>query len=807
MPRQNSRSLPLKILALLRAAKEPLSSNELLEALYLNKRDRDELYKALDALRAQGVIERLRGNRYQSAQNPPQRGPLLYRGTFSAHPKGFGFFVPDGAAKEGEFLPKLSGDAFVPPSERNGALHGDTVTAQINRPKDGRPEARIVSVLSRARTRFAGILRRDGGRLFVDPEDNRLPGPIWVEHIAISPEPMPGQSVLVEMTRFPSGDAFQMSGTVIHLHTDYEDPRAEVERLAILHGLPLSFSEAILQEAQEAAKEVQAQSFPERLDLRELPLVTIDGADARDFDDAVALIPLVHGFELTVAVADVSHYVTVGSALDQEAFERGTSVYFPDRVIPMLPHVLSNGICSLNPHVERLCLVAILELDKKGRVLSSRFDKAVMRSHGRLTYDAVAEVLEDKEGWKERHPALIPHEEMLKQLNLVASLLREQRMYRGSLDFDLPEAQIIFAHASPSEAAPQEAPKGDEPPKGPKKDGLIEDIVKRPRNNAHKLIEDCMLAANEAVAALFTKEKITAPYRIHELPDPQKLENFSQLSQRLGYPLTVEEDEITPREISAYLSSLEGKPSAGVLHQMLLRSLKQARYSTQNVGHFGLAARDYLHFTSPIRRYPDLVVHRILSRYVTLSKKSVSPEESARRGERFAPLKDLEAVCVHASQRERRAFVAERDVDDLWRAYFMRGHLGEVYEGKISGVSHAGFFVTLSQPFVDGLVPIETLPGFDLSLDEDNIRLVSKSGYVYTLGDPVTVKVMRAAWRERKVDFSLVEHKNLSAREAVEALYPEEKKRHKGPDRERGRKPSQESKKQRGPERDRRRRR
>ena len=734
MSKPKNQPLPLQILTALQNSKEPLSSGQLLGALYLNKKDRETLYAALDTLGEQGLNERHRGNRYQAGRGTNQKSPLLYRGIFSAHPKGFGFFMPSGPANEGDLVPKMTEDAFVPPSSRLGALHGDAVTALVVKGKDNRYEARITSITNRARSRFAGILRREGSRLFVEPDDSRLPGRIWVDKIETPVEPLPGQSVLITMTQFPKGEDLLMRGDITYLHTDFEDPRAEVDRLILLHGLPTEFPPEVEVEAGMVPQEVNAEYFPDRLDLRQLPLVTIDGEDARDFDDAVAVLALSHGYELTVAIADVGHYVTVGTALDKEAFERGTSVYFPDRVLPMLPHALSNGICSLNPAVNRLCMVAILELDKHGKVLGTRFDKALMNSHGRLTYEAVTEVLENKEGWQERLPALVQHEAHLKLMSQVAGLLRKLRTQRGSLDFDLPEAHIVFDRSHE---------KADDK-------NLITDIVERPRTEAHKLIEDFMLAANEAVAQLFTKLEIEAPYRIHEPPDAQKLEKFAAISSRLGQPLEVE-DEITPKQLGAYLAALDAKPSLGILNQLLLRSLKQAKYSTHNVGHFGLAAKDYLHFTSPIRRYPDLIVHRVLARYLAQQKGLPAPFK-------LAPLKDMEAVCVQSSQRERRSFVAEREVNDLWRAYYMTRHLGEIFTGKISGVTANGLFITLTHPYVDGFVRAESLPGMSFSLDEDSIRLVSGSGYSYTLGDAVKVKVIRAAWRERKIDFEMIEH-------------------------------------------------
>jgi ribonuclease R len=737
MAKQNNQPLPLQILSALQGAKDSMSSSELLDALYLSKKDKDALYKALDALTEQNLIERLRGNRYQATKAANRKGPFLYKGTFSAHPKGFGFFMPIGPANEEDLIPPLKEDAFVPPPARRGALHGDAVTALVSRGSDGRFEATIASVMSRARTRFSGILRREGAKLYVEPEDGRLPGPIYVDKINVTPEPLPGQAVIVEMTQYPRGEDLHMKGNIVFLHEDQSDPRTEVDRLIALHNLPSEFPADVQQEATSTPQEVKAEDFPDRLDLRQLPLVTIDGEDARDFDDAVAVIELTHGYELTVAVADVSHYVRVGSALDREAFERGTSVYFPDRVIPMLPHALSNGICSLNPAVNRLCMVAIIELDKQGRTITTRFDKAIMNSHGRLTYEAVSEVLDDKPGWSERHPALVQHKERLHLMSRLAQILRANRTQRGSLDFDLPEAQIVFDRSLEKDH------KADAK-------NLIKDIIERPRTEAHKLIEDFMLAANEAVAQLFTKHNIQAPYRIHEPPDLQKLETFAQLSNRLGQPLEIDE-EITPKQLGVYLASLEAKPALAILHQLLLRSLKQAKYSTQNVGHFGLAAKDYLHFTSPIRRYPDLIVHRVLSSFLG-QKKGFAPAT------RLAPIKDLEAVSVQSSQRERRSFEAERDVDDMWRAYYMNRHIGELFDGKISGVTKNGFFVTIPKPYVDGFVRAESLPGMSFSLDENGIQLISGSGYAYSLGDDVRVKVVRTSWRERKIDLELAAH-------------------------------------------------
>ncbi|WP_084612707.1 ribonuclease R [Pseudogulbenkiania sp. MAI-1] len=631
----------------------------------------------------------------------------LIRCKVSGHRDGYGFAIPEEPGVE---------DIFLSEREMHKVLHGDRVMVSITgTDKRGRNEGRIVEVLERAVQKLVGRIYLSRGVWLVVAEDKRINQDILIEPGGEGGA-QHGQVVIVELLSQP--DSYrQPIGRVVEILGNYADPGMEIEIALRQHDLPHVFSDAAVEQAQATPKKVRKSDLKGREDLRELPLVTIDSETARDFDDAVFAERVGKGYRLVVAIADVSHYVKPGDALDQDALERGTSVYFPRRVIPMLPEALSNGICSLNPDVERLCMVCDMQISAKGEVKQYRFYPAVMQSKARLTYNIVWDWLQHGSD----HP-LLPKLQTLYELFKVLLAAREQR---GAIEFDSTETQMVF-----------------------NEDGKIDKIVPVVRNDAHRLIEECMLAANVCSADFLLKHEHPCLYRVHEGPTPEKLENLQAYLKLVGLALGGGATP-TAKDYAKLAEQIHGRPDAPVLQTMLLRSMQQAIYSPDNIGHFGLAYEAYTHFTSPIRRYPDLVVHR--------SIKAVLAGHHYKAGK-------WEQLGEHCSMTERRADEASRDVEAWLKTYYMRDKIGEVFVGEISAVTSFGVFVLLDGIYVEGLLHISEL-GKDYFHYRKDIQAIvgEKSGVRYQLGGRLAVKVVRADLESSRIDFVLAPETELQA--------------------------------------------
>lgn len=640
------------------------------------------------------------------ARSSPVAVEGAFLGTLTRHVDGYGFIA---SLQGGE-------DLFVPPQAMGDALDGDVVQARVGPGRDGRPVAKELAVLERRRRLAVGTYRgpHRRGEAYVEPRDEAYGEFIVVRPTSIAED---GDIVRVTLDSFERGVAF---GTVTARVGLPGEPDVEVLSVAFAEGFSDTFSPGAMRAAQAVPDTVGREETDGRKDLRAIPLVTIDGADARDFDDAVFVST--HGrrgWRLVVAIADVTHYVPAGGALDKEAFERATSVYFPRHVLPMLPERLSNGICSLNPNVDRLCVVADMTFDAKGARTGAEFYPAVMRSHARCTYDEVTHLIEGQAPESVAHVA-----PMLTEAARLAKTLTKARIERGAIDFDMAESEIVL----------------DE-------EGRPQAIVRRPRLAAHRLIEEFMLAANEAVAQFFESQGEPSIFRVHAEPDETKLETFRALAHLFGHEVRMDEQgRVTSAELNALLHAIAGRREEPVLNHLMLRAMKQAVYSHENIGHFGLSAPSYLHFTSPIRRYPDLIVHRLLKRFWR--------EGAGQPGAREARRARLEATALHCSERERAATDAEREIDAYYAALFMVGREGEQFAGTVSGVTEGGLFVELRDPWVSGMVRAETI-GLKARLDEATFRL-----YVgdrsWTLGDGVTVELVRANPVTRRIEFKLM---------------------------------------------------
>lgn len=633
-------------------------------------------------------------------------------GRLSTHRDGYGFVIPD----EG------GNDVFIPARYLRDNMHGDRVVVRIQpRGTSGRREGRVVETLERGFTNVVGRFESTGDDGLVIPDEPRLSIPIAIP-AADRLKARPGQMVLAEITAYPSGRR-GASGRIIEVLGNHDDPDVEFLTIVRKYGLPDLFPPEVLAEATSVFRPVGDSDREGRVDLRELLTVTIDGETARDFDDAVSVRSEKEGsIRLWVSIADVSHYVAPGSLLDREALKRGTSVYFPDRCIPMLPEKLSNGICSLNPREDRLAMTAELLFDAAGEARESRFYPSVIRSDERLTYTEVREILADKNpDTIQRHASLCTD---LRTMEVLAGRLGEKRRQRGSIDFDLPEPEIILDLQGRPESI-----------------GIAE------RNLAHRLIEEFMLAANEAVAAHLEGNGIPCIFRIHEPPDPLKLKDFQDFIKPMGLTFKLRGDSVAPGEFQRLLGEVAGRPEERMVNELLLRCMKQARYSAENLGHFGLASPCYLHFTSPIRRYPDLVAHRIL-------KDQLSGRLQKRQRGKLAA--ELPEVAEQSSQRERKAMEAEREIIDLKRLQYMEKHLGEVYDACITGVTSFGFFVELPDLVVEGLVHVSALGNdvFQL-LEKQHTLRGQKSGMAFRIGDRVRVRVAAVNRSNKRIEFSL----------------------------------------------------
>ena len=690
------------ILQILAEQGGPVDEDELLHLMHIEHHEEDLFSRRLRAMERDGQIMR---NRKRAICVVDKLD--LVKGKVQGHPDGFGFLVPEDG----------STDMFISEKEMHKVLHGDIVMVrQAGVDRRGRPEAKIIEVLERGNTRVVGRLYEEHGIWFVVAENQRISQDILVAPGAAGGAKV-GQVVILEIMKHPDKHA-QPIGRIVQVLGNYADPGMEIEIALRKHDLPYEFPHDVEKQAKAISPVVAAEDWAGREDIRNLPLVTIDGETARDFDDAVYCAPEKGGYRLVVAIADVSHYVQPNDALDQEAIKRGNSVYFPRRVIPMLPEELSNGLCSLNPHVDRLCMVCDMHVSSKGEIGKYRFYPSVMYSHARLTYNQVAEMLGQPDGELAKSKAdIVPH---LQHLYELFQKLLHAREKRGAIDFETVETQMIF---------------NDE--------GKIEKIVPVVRNDAHKLIEECMLAANVCAADYLHEHKHTVLYRIHEGPTPEKLEAVREFMKEFGLQLGGGE-EPQAGDYSKLLKSIKGRPDAGLLQTVMLRSLRQAKYDPANVGHFGLGYEAYTHFTSPIRRYPDLLVHRAI--------------KAVLHGKQYKPAQKWEELGAHCSMTERRADDATRDVEAWLKCFYMRDHLGSVFTGTVSSVTGFGMFVSLDDLYVEGLVHISELGKDYYHFDAAKHQLLGeRTGNRYRLGDRVQVRVVKVDMESTKVDFVLHE--------------------------------------------------
>ena len=670
-----------------------------------------------------------------------------FEGTVQGHRDGHGFVQRDDGAA----------DIYLPPNEMRAVLHKDRVKARVVRfDGRGRPEGRVVEIIERPAQPIIGRLLQESGVWLVAPEDKRYGQDVLIPKSATGLAKV-GQVVVVELTEPPSLFG-QPVGRIKEVLGEMDDPGMEIDIAVRKYGVPHEFSQACLALARGLPDKVRAQDKRERIDLTDVPLVTIDGEDARDFDDAVycepARVGRRKGWRLLVAIADVSHYVETGSAIDIDAYDRATSVYFPRRVIPMLPEKLSNGLCSLNPHVERLCMVCDMLVTADGEIHAYQFYPAVMHSQARFTYTEVAAILGNTRGPQAQARAeLVPH---LMDLHDVYRALLQARQRRGAVDFETTETQIVCDD-----------------------NGRIEKIVPRTRNDAHRLIEEAMLAANSCSADFILQSKHPGLFRVHEGPTPEKKELLRNYLKSTGIGMSIS-DEPKPAEFQAIANATKDRPDAQQIHSMLLRSMQQAIYTPINSGHFGLAFEAYTHFTSPIRRYPDLLVHRVIKAILAKKRYQLpnlpTPGEaharlSRRLASRVKPPENAmvkarsshpdqtawEAAGLHCSANERRADEASRDVEAWLKCKYMREHLGEEYSGVVTAATGFGVFVTLDALYVEGLVHITELGGEYFRFDEARQELRGeRTGIRYAIGTRVQVQVSRVDLDGRKIDFRLV---------------------------------------------------
>jgi ribonuclease R len=699
----------------------PAGMRELLQVLKIPRDERTSFKRHIKSLVDSGDLIHIRGHRFGLPEKMD-----LHVGRLQTHPGGYGFVVPERPLDAG-------GDIYVSGPHLNEAMHGDRVVARIERIKDGgRAEGRVIRILERANERIVGRYDRDtagktgsrsDGMGYVVPFDRRLLMDIFIPP-GQEGGASPGDMVVVELTKWPTTTRGAI-GRVAEVLGDIDAPGVDTEIIIRKFGIPDAHSADSIAEAVRLGTSVSERDIRGRTDFRKVPTVTIDGEHARDFDDAITIEKLPNGhFWLGVHIADVSHYVQEGSALDREAYERATSVYFPERAVHMFPSELATGLCSLNPHVDRLVQSCLMEIDRHGQVVRQEFHDGVINSTERMTYTAVNGILTDRDPeLLKRYAPLVPMFELMREL---FQILNDARRRRGSIDFDLNEAEVIMAEG-----------------------GVIEAIIALQRNVAHRLIEEFMLLANETVASYLEAQSAPALYRIHEEPDILKVAKFEEFISGFGYSLAAPPSALRPRHFQKLIERIQGKPEEKPIAFLMLRTMQKARYAPENLGHFGLAASSYTHFTSPIRRYPDLVVHRALraARHQLLNDET-----------REEWTEELPETARHTSEMERRADEAERELLQWKKVKFMADKVGDEFEGYVTGVAAFGLFIELVEHFVEGMVHVSTMADdYYRFVEGAHLLRGENTQKVYRLGDKVKVQVIRVNMDVRQIDLGLVE--------------------------------------------------
>ncbi len=724
----------------------PATARELAQLLRVPREERTSFKRQLKSLVSDGVLLQIRGNRFGVAEKMD-----LVVGKLQTNPGGFGFVVLE-HAEPGQQRPrdpstgsgssrapsrgdKTQGrqDIYIAPANLTEAMHGDRVVVRIERQSERGPEGRIIRILQRSQETVVGRFEVDASALgYVVPFDRRVLTDIHVPTGQWS-SAEPGEMVLVEITRWPTA-ARGPVGRVVEVLGRIDEPGVDTQIIIRKHGIPDAHAEESVEEARRLGGDVQERDLRARTDFRPVTTVTIDGEHARDFDDAITVERLANGhYWLGVHIADVSHYVKEGSALDEEAYERGTSVYFPERAVHMFPSELATGLCSLNPHVDRLVQSCLMEVDRRGTVVRYEVHDGVINSDARMTYTEVNAMLTDRDAEAmARHAALVPMFELMQEL---FEVLNARRRRRGAIDFDLPETEVVLSEF-----------------------GEIEAIIPSERNIAHRLIEEFMLLANETVASHLVAHDAPALHRVHEAPDLKKVEDFEAFITTLGYSLAAQGHVLRPKHFQKLIDRMRGTPEERPIAMLMLRTMQKARYDAAPLGHFGLAAEHYTHFTSPIRRYPDLVVHRMLraSRHADIS--------AARREELE---EELPEVARHTSGMERRADEAERELLQWKKVRFMADKVGDEYHGYITGVAQFGLFVELIEHYVEGLVHVSSMADdYYRFVEQQHTLCGENTKRVYRLGDKVLVQVVRVDMDRRQVDLGLVEILEAVRREA-----------------------------------------
>lgn len=683
----------------------PMKEKELAIMLQVSKEDRGELNRILNELLAEGKLSLTKKGKFVKAKHTDKE----FIGTFISHPKGFGFVEVDGREE----------DLYVPENYVNGAFHKDTVKVALLSGKNGRrQEAQVVEIIARGMKQIVGIFDKSNKNFgFVIPDNTKISEDVFVPSER-SKGAVSGHKVVCEITDYGKNNR-KPEGKITEILGHVNDPGVDIMSIVKGYELPVEFSEKIMRQVENVSNEVSEADMAGRRDLRDVQMVTIDGEDAKDLDDAVSLAREGEQYLLGVHIADVTNYVQENSALDWEARERGTSVYLVDRVIPMLPHKLSNGICSLNAGENRLALSCLMTIDKKGEVVSHEIVESVIRVDRRMSYTSVRKILEDRDETEiKTYEELVPMFELMKEL---AGILRDKRKKRGSIDFDFPESKIILdKQGHPVEIKPYE------------------------RNVATKIIEDFMLIANETVAEHFHWMELPFVYRTHDNPDPEKIDKLGTFIRNFGYSIKSRQEEIHPKELQKLLAKIEDTPEEALISRLTLRSMKQAKYTIDCTGHFGLACQYYCHFTSPIRRYPDLQIHRII-------KEQIRGRLNEKRIDHYNEI--LPEVAKHSSEMERRADEAERETDKLKKVEFMENHVGEIFEGVISSITAWGVYVELPNT-IEGMIHVSMLPGDYFYYDEETYEMVGQATDIrYKLGQTLKVRVNATDKILRTIDF------------------------------------------------------